>query len=239
MKTGTVARKRVSDLREDLSIYPRNNVDDGHVLEIINAHEAGAAMPPLVAGTTPGNPELRLTDGWHRRRMYQRLYGDDFEVDVEVIEYADEDEMYADAAEREVKGKPFTHQERVSIALRLEKRGFSPERIAEIMITVPGFVEKRLLRRVVKVVDPATGWTDTRPDKPVVRVAAGLPPREITPQMAEVLRGSYGWPTLRQVRQLAAELRSGVILLTPELEAAFADLLAAFAEVQPVTSAAQ
>lgn len=81
------------ELVEDFSLYPRGGVDSSHVTSLAHALETGAKLPPIVAC----RKTLRIADGFHRRRAYIKVYGEDTSVPVELRTYKTEADLYADA----------------------------------------------------------------------------------------------------------------------------------------------
>ena len=86
----------LSELVEDWELYPRHSVDNSHVQTLALALETGATLPPIVADIKT----KRITDGWHRARAYKRVVGNAAVVDVELVKYANEEELMYDAVVR-------------------------------------------------------------------------------------------------------------------------------------------
>lgn len=85
---------KLSELVLDFDLYPRASIDTYHAGELQRAVEAGSELPPIVID----KKSKRIIDGFHRQRVYSRLYGDDAEVDVVEKTYKNEKEMFLDAA---------------------------------------------------------------------------------------------------------------------------------------------
>lgn len=83
----------LSALIEDLSLYPRATVFDGHVGDLEDAIRAGVELPPIIID----KKSKRIVDGFHRRRALKKVHGPDYVVDVEVRSYASEAELFIDA----------------------------------------------------------------------------------------------------------------------------------------------
>ena len=84
---------KASELVEDFDLYPRGDVDSTHVLSLVQAIEAGVELPPIVAC----KKTKRIVDGFHRRRAFIKLFGDDAAVNVTFKAYSNDAKLYADA----------------------------------------------------------------------------------------------------------------------------------------------
>lgn len=121
---------KASDLIEDFSIYPRNCVFDGHVYDLAETIRSGAALPPCVAD----NKTKRLTDGFHRRRAFVKVYGDDAPVEVMLVDFANDAEMVCDAIARNAAhGRRLTTADIARCAALGKKFRISRERLAELL----------------------------------------------------------------------------------------------------------
>lgn len=86
-------RMKLSSLVFDYRFYPRQHLNNYHVGEIIEALKAGTKMPPIRADKS----SHMVVDGWHRGEAFRREYGDKIVVEVDLIEYGSEAEMFQDA----------------------------------------------------------------------------------------------------------------------------------------------
>lgn len=84
---------KASELVEDFDLYPRGDVDGTHVLSLVQAIEAGVSLPPIIAC----KKTKRIVDGFHRRRAFIRVGGEDAEVPVLLKSYKTDAELYAEA----------------------------------------------------------------------------------------------------------------------------------------------
>lgn len=83
----------VSDLVEDFELYPRCQVNEHHVHELVEALRSGEQLPPVIAD----EQTKVIVDGWHRVRAYRRVYGDGAEIPVTLKRYESRAEMVKDA----------------------------------------------------------------------------------------------------------------------------------------------
>lgn len=128
--THTTATLKASELVEDFSIYPRNCVFDGHVYDLAEAIRSGAAMPPCVAD----KKSKRLTDGFHRRRSFIRVLGDDAPVEVMLVDFKSEADMVCDAIARNaLHGRRLTTADIARCATLATKFRISRERMAGLL----------------------------------------------------------------------------------------------------------
>ena len=87
-------KMKLSELVLDFDLYPRASIDTYHAGEMQRSVEAGAELPPIVID----KKSKRIVDGFHRQRVYSRLYGVDCEVDVIEKTYRSDKELFLDAA---------------------------------------------------------------------------------------------------------------------------------------------
>lgn len=110
----------VSELVLDFDLYPRNHIDTQHVAYMKEAAKTGCVFPPIVAD----QKSKRVTDGFHRTRMYEALYGADHKVEVLLKRYKTEGDMFLDACRyNATHGNALTTADRTRctiIAARLE-----------------------------------------------------------------------------------------------------------------------
>lgn len=88
-----VKKMKLSKLLLDYELYPRDRIEPYNVNQMVEALRAGLELPPVVID----RKSKRVVDGFHRVRAYQKLYGLDAEIPVEVRDYKDDAEMFADA----------------------------------------------------------------------------------------------------------------------------------------------
>ncbi len=80
-------------LVEDTSLYPREKVDEYNVNQLSESYRAGSEVPPPLVS----REGLYLIDGWHRRRAFMRVFGDDAEMIVEARIFANRTDMFLEA----------------------------------------------------------------------------------------------------------------------------------------------
>jgi hypothetical protein len=118
------------ELVEDLSLYPRLQVDDWYVSRLAEALRSGATLPPIVAD----RKSKRIADGFHRRRAALKAFGPTAEVDVVLRDYQDEASLYLDALRLNAHhGRRLTTAEEVRAALRAQELGIEPKVIADTL----------------------------------------------------------------------------------------------------------
>ena len=141
------------ELVEDLSLYPRLQVDDWYVSRLAEALRSGAVLPPIVADRA----SKRIVDGFHRRRAALRAFGPTAEIDVLFREYRDEQSLYLDALRLNAyHGKRLTTAEEVRAVLRGQELGIEPRVIADTLAIraekLEGLLEKKTARGTVEPV---------------------------------------------------------------------------------------
>ena len=127
---------KVGELVIDFGVLPRSAINFAHLGGIKNALLSGVAFPPIVAERST----RRVVDGLHRYKAYTQLWGEGHEVEVEFRDYADDNELFLEAAAaNSAHGLPYSTYDRTRILCEAEKRGISREVISSA-IKVP--VEK-------------------------------------------------------------------------------------------------
>ena len=120
-----------SSLVLNYEIYPRHEVDETNIRDIVQAMQAGAVLPPIVA-----DRKTRIVvDGFHRVRAAQRLHGAaQAMVDAEFAAYPDEAAMFEDAIRRNAgHGRKLTPYDKARCIVRAEELRLDPERVYRAM----------------------------------------------------------------------------------------------------------
>lgn len=189
-----------------MSVYPRHAVDSGHVSDLARAIEAGNQVPlPIVE-----EKSRRIVDGVHRCRAWQKILGRGGEIEVEFRSYPDETTLLKDAiALNSAHARKLDAQDRTRCAILLEDHSVPITEIAVTLHTSESRV-RELLVRVVVVKPKGSDRGERQPAKPITYPARGAPPREITPEQAQVMRSSGGLGVAQAAAQLRQELESGL-----------------------------
>lgn len=130
MKTMKV---KVAELILDWNLWPRNkaeSLDSTNVNRMKEALLAGIQLPPIIVN----KKDLRVVDGFHRTRAYQSVYGDNFEIEVEPKEYANDADMFeASGRINSHHGLPMSPQDIVHFCIKARKYKMTIPKIAEIL----------------------------------------------------------------------------------------------------------
>jgi ParB-like chromosome segregation protein Spo0J len=199
----------LAELIEDMDLYPRHAVDSAHVQQLVQALEFGATLPPVRAD----KKSKRLTDGWHRKRAYQRFLGTEASIDVELIPYKNEAEMLFDAVQQNAAhGRHLDRMDRTRSVMMLQSHGFTHEKIA-FAIQVP---EKQVQKYAIKIatvpkssVDAIPGTQSISLKRPVLHMAG----KTLTKAQAEAHRILPGTSFLLIAKQLCAGLSQNMVNL--------------------------
>lgn len=141
-----------SELVEDFSFYPRNQVDDTHVNDLVKAISSGSTLPPIIADKSSN----RIVDGIHRRRAWMKFHGDDTGVPVEWQTYKNDAELFLDAVRRNAEhGRRLDRHDQTRIVLRLQELNITPQQIASVL-HVPEQEVRTLAVRIVYDKDGAS-----------------------------------------------------------------------------------
>ncbi len=112
----------------DDSIYPRSGVSEFNVGRLVAALKTGVKLPPLIVEAST----MRLVDGRHRYEAYQRQEVE--KVSVEQKVYSTEADLFADAVRCNIgHGEPLDQYSVRAAIVRLEKYGYSRERISDVV----------------------------------------------------------------------------------------------------------
>lgn len=117
---GKVKRVCILEIVRDWALWPRyeaNELDATNLARIKEAIRAGQELPPIIV-----DENMRIVDGFHRHSAYLSLFGDTAEVVVEIRKYANDSDVFLDAAEINTKGPlPLSPRDQVHCLLKLRK----------------------------------------------------------------------------------------------------------------------
>lgn len=127
---------KLGKLKEDFSIYPRGNPDDGHVHHIVDAMNAGVILPDIIAE----DKTWRIVDGWHRERGLYKIHGEKKakNLDIRIIArtYASEIQLFLDVNSlNSAHGRALTTYDRRRAVLIAEQLGIDPALMATVLNT--------------------------------------------------------------------------------------------------------
>ncbi len=213
-------RISLSELVEDLSIYPRGAVDNVRVDDLCYALDAGNVLPPpLVDRAT-----RKIVDGFHRVRAYRKRLGDDGVIDAELEDFASDAEMLLRSAQlNAVHGKPLGRYDQRNVYLRVQQLGASNAEIASALRVTPA----RLLQFSIKVADSSTGQVALK------RGTEHMSGRYLTDEQVAEIRRMRGAPIRAKATELARLISQGLAPVDsdPELRTALAELAAVVSTV--------
>ena len=142
MKTERVP---AASLVEDFALYPRNEVNDTHVNDLVRSLSSGSDLPPIIAERLTN----RIVDGVHRRRAHLKHFGDSAIVEVEFRDYEDEAALYLEAVRfNAAHGRRLDRHDQTRIVLRLQELKVDAKVIASAL-HVPEQEIKTLAVRIV------------------------------------------------------------------------------------------
>jgi len=186
-----IHRLPLSELVEDLDVYPRAAVFSGHVSELEEAFRAGAELPPPVIDAR----SKRIVDGFHRVRMYRRVLGPDAEIEVELRRYRSMAELFLDAvALNGSHGRRMSSFDIARCARIAETLAIDPDQIATVLSVRP----ERL--GSIRAVKEAVTVEGTR--VPIRRGLAHLAGRTLSPRQVQAARTIGGQTPLYHANQL-------------------------------------
>jgi len=120
----------ISTLILDYDLYPRASVDSQHVSHLIEALEAGTALPAIVVC----KKTKKVVDGFHRIKAYLRVYGDNAEIDVRFKVYKGEKDLFVDAVRfNAAHGQALHRCDRVRCGQIAKRMRIGVDQIAEVL----------------------------------------------------------------------------------------------------------
>lgn len=184
-------RVRAGDLIEDTNLYPRVHIDASHVTDLVRALEAGATLPPLMADKA----SKRLVDGFHRKRAYIKVFGEEVPIPVMLVEYPNDRAIFAAAvAANSSHGRKLDRQDQIRVAVIGDRLGLNTQQIALSLNVTEQRVEKLALR-IVHI----DGGEDAHPAKRTLSYAYG---GSVSHGQYDAHKSGPGIPTRQIVRQL-------------------------------------
>lgn len=142
MKAKTLA---VASLVVDFSLYPRHNVDETNVGDLLRALQAGHTLPPIIAEAK----SLRIVDGIHRRLAYLKYFGEEATAPVELRSYDTDAAFFMDAVSlNSAHGRKLDRHDQTRIVLLFRELKVSDQDIA-ITLHVPEHQVQQLSIRTV------------------------------------------------------------------------------------------
>lgn len=213
-------RVKLSELIEDLSIYPRGSVNSVHVDDLAYAIDAGNIPPPPVADRAT----RKIVDGFHRVRAYRKRLGNDGVIDVDVQEFADDLAMLLESAKlNSPHGLPLGRYDQRVVLIKARELGADDAKIASALRVTP----TRLLQVVVRQADSDVGPV------PLKRGTEHLGGSYLNAEQVAEIRRMRGAPARSKAYELTRLLRQGLAPVgqDPELRTALAELAQTIDEV--------
>lgn len=202
----------LSELVEDMDLYPRHAVDTSHVSQLVQALHSGAQLPPIIADAD----SKRIIDGFHRSRAYRRVLGAAGVVDVVLRKYESQAEMVYDAAAlNATHGRRLDAIDRTRCVIMLRAAGFNDEQVGTCLRVPAEKVEKLAIKVATAAAtsDQIVPGTNAISLKRSVRHLAGS---QLTPPQVKAHATLPGTSFLLIARQLCAGLQNDMVNLEDE-----------------------
>jgi hypothetical protein len=198
---------KCSQLVEDFDLYPRADVDDTHVTHIAEAIEAGAEIPPLWICSK----SKRIVDGFHRRRAWMRIHGDDADISVILKDYASEGDLFLDAMRLNAShGRNMSSYDRTRAIAIAETLGIEPDAVATALNMTVERITSWKHERACKI----EGTRRLGYLKQPIRHMQG---QTLTKEQADVIPKLGGNQQLFYVRQLRMLIDNGMVDMENEV----------------------
>lgn len=121
---------KVSSLKLNYNLYPREELDENNITRMIEALKAGVSLPPVLAD----KKTKIVIDGFHRREAYRLLYGEKSEIAVIYKEYTNIKDMFLDAVRLNAsQGKTLGQNDRIHCQAIAKSLRIKPDFIANVL----------------------------------------------------------------------------------------------------------
>lgn len=192
----------LAKLVKDYTLYPRNDVNDMHVRDLLTALTAGATLPPIIAEAKT----FRIVDGFHRYEAFSKHLGTAGVVPVELRTYASDAALFLDAvALNSGHGRKLDRHDQTRIVLRLRELHVDDQTIA-VTLHVP---EPEIPILAVRVLHDSTGQRI-----PLKRGLQHLRGQKLTANQIKVVSSVRSGEAGRLCMELSGLLREGLVDLT-------------------------
>lgn len=194
-----VDKIKVSELLLDYELYPRDRIEPFNVTQMVEALKAGRELPPIVVD----RKSHRVVDGFHRLRAYQKLYGLNAEIPVELKDYEDDSKMFYSAVSLNANhGRQLSSYDRARCIAKAETFKLEPEAIsAALNMTLQRIVEMKVERFATYKMEPRV----------LKRTTAHLAGKELTDEEAEYNVKAGGMPQSFYINQVIAMLEADTV----------------------------
>lgn len=193
---------KVSSLDMDLSIYPRERVDQANVKRLIETLANGFSVTPVIADRRT----RKVTDGFHRCTASLQHFGPDAEIAVEWRDYYDLAAMFQDAVSLNV-----AHGKARCLIIA-QQLGIDKLKMAACMRKTQKHLDA-LYRKNVALgpSGPQLVGVALRDiaDRQFKAAKAGEPVRPLLPKQMKVANAKVNWRFL--LNQTLKQVRAGVI----------------------------
>lgn len=194
----------VATLVFDAALYPRMEVSDYHVGEIVRAMDGGHQLPPVVAD----RKTKKLVDGAHRWHAAIRKGVE--EIACEFRDYENSAALFRDACLlNSANGLNFTARDKLKVIEVGQQFGLKELDFAMLLRTSESYIKAIMPRYATVQPGQRTKKIQKIPLKASTRHLSG---KTITPQQADAIQGNApGTSYLLVVRQLISALENDLL----------------------------
>ena len=187
---------KASRLVLDYELYPRERIEPYNIGQMVEALKAGAKLPPIIVERN----SLRVVDGFHRVRAYQKAYGNDCDIPVKYQEYANDAEMFADSVRLNANhGRQLSNYDRAHCIAKAEALNLEPAVISSLLnMTLETLSEMKTERFATYKMQPQV----------LKRTAAHLAGKNLTDEEAEYNIKAGGMHQTFYINQVIAMLEA-------------------------------
>lgn len=183
----------------DYDLYPRHEVQSYNVNLMVEALNSGAVLPPIMID----KKSKRVVDGFHRVKAYQKKYGPDAEIPCIRKEYANDNEMFAEAIDANSKhGRNLSLYDRARCLARAEELHMDIAVVARALNMTVETLGRLKIERL--------GYFQSNPIV-LKRTTAHLAGEELTEEQVAYNQKAGGMPATFFINQLIAMVEAEAV----------------------------
>jgi len=138
---------KISTLKLNYNLYPREKLDEYNVARMVEALKSGVSLPPVIVD----KKTKIVIDGFHRIEAHRSLYGEKAEIPIVYKEYTDIKDMFLDAIHfNDSQGKPLDKADRAHCQAIAKSMKIKPDFIASALSVTVESIGKSVSAKITK-----------------------------------------------------------------------------------------
>lgn len=192
----------------DYDAYPRTQTDSHTITMMLESYKAGVKFPPIVIC----RKTKRVSDGFHRAKMYYRALQPVDKIECEPRDYKTEAAFLLDATVmNNHHGRALSQYDRVHCILRAEALGITPVQIAAALGITAEAVGKLTANRVGTLAPAKTNGKGKATRVPIKNTIKHMSGKRLTPAQLEANAKLGGMRQLFYVNQLVTLIENELL----------------------------